>query len=245
MPYLMRRLVVDELRLRDTFRIIRKYIACFEEGEISTPNFSHYTEGGEHAIRLRVDYRDNNVVDRAREILDQLVDADDIIEYRPDDWENKDNVSILDRNYCVLAFKCTSDISNLTEFEHVSERNPVDWRFPICFFHALFTQININLNFTQQDITNNCPNQIESMVNNAIQAVSEVEFNRESFRNPFFFKRFCHMFCNNLLVQLDMIDGNGRILQYGGENKFWEIFLLRNGHRYLLDECLQGFCENF
>ncbi len=234
MPYLMRKLILDELRLRETFRIIRKFLDFFDEGEANMPNFSHWHDSNETSIRLRVDYRDDTVVGKAVGVLNQLVADHDIIRYEPIDWVPKDDETIVTRSACNLAFQCASVMSDLAEFEHIRQNNVVHQKFPYCFFSELFNQIGINLKFNLVDVQHNkIGNNIQNIVDNSLEAVSsDIVLDRNDFFDSHFFERFVHLLCDNLIVHPN------------GEKTFWGLFYLKNGPNYFsFEECRRRFCE--
>ncbi len=232
MPYYMRKLIVDELILRETFRIINKYLSSFEENEVSIPNFSHYVLPDETSIRLRILYSSDTVAQKAIGFLDQLVEDSDINEYQPAHWVSKETESDITRRACDLAFQCAEAISECIEFTDISQSNPGNLNFPICFFNRLFDRFDIDLNFNLND-TQNCLNdEIQNMINHSIEVISDVELRKEDFFNSHFLERFCHMICNNLLVNPV------------GETNFWSLFLTRNGPSPSIEECRERFCDN-
>ena len=235
MPYLMRRLVVDELQVRATYRIIRKYLAAFEEGEVSLPNFSHYNKGGEHAIRLRILYSTDAIVKKAEGVLNSLRVDNDINQYLPQDcWCYKDNVSAIDRSYCVLSYKCTDELSKLNDFSDITENNLVSQNFFVCFLVLLFQDIGIDFHFRSGEIQRVIEQEgFQDMITGSIEAVTQnVDFNYDDFTNPYFFKRFRHMLLNNLLVHPD------------GEDRFNQLFYRRNRkNNESEEETEERFCK--
>jgi hypothetical protein len=233
MTYLMRRLIVGELNLRETFRIINKYLDMFDDGEVSIPNFSHYND--EHAIRLRVLYDSNEVVGKANGYLSQLVDDGDINDFLPRDcWCYKDDVNQIDRDYCVLAFNCSSVVSEIDDLRDITEYNLIPQNFFPCFLDGLYKEVGIELNFRNGEIQRSIENNnFQNMYDNAINSIHQhIDFNYDDFTNPIFFKRFNHMLCNNLLFNP------------GGEVLFKRLFYRRNRRdEESEEETLQRFCR--
>ena len=233
MPYLMRKLIINEFVLRNNFRIIRKYLDSFDEGEACLSNFSIY--GDDMSIRLRAEYRDDAIKKKARGVLDQLVADNDIIRYEPDNWVSKEEVSSITRRACNLAFQCASVLSNLNEFEHISQTNMIHHAFLPCFLYRLFQSIDVDLNFDPDNVEQSeIRFNLQNMVSNSITAVaSTIILNKNDFSTDGFFERFIHLLANNLLIP-----------QPVEASSFWQIFWNRNKQgTEILEQTIQRFCE--
>lgn len=164
------------------------------------PNFGHYSD--DQSIRIRVDFKCKDSEENALQIIKKLKNENEIIDFIPDNWQNKNQESSVVKNACCLASKCTLLLIKLEDFKNIKESNRLNTAFTLIFFNKLFIELKIPIPFNQNNLNTILETQnLSNLVDNSINAVIKVcKPNKNLFYEPIFIERFIHMLCNNLLI---------------------------------------------
>ena len=200
MVYKKIHLIVSDFSIKQSARIFESILNNIDNKQICYPNFGHYTEY--QSIRIKMDFKCKDSEEKALDIIKRLKDNTEIIDFNPQQWQNKTQKSLVVRNACHLASNCTLLLIKLEEFKNITESNRLHDAFSLIFFNKLFDELKLPIPFNQNRINTILETQnLWSLMNNSVNAVIKVcKSNKNLFYEPLFNERFIHMLCNNLLI---------------------------------------------
>lgn len=202
MVYKKIHLIVNEFSISQTTKIFDLIFDSIDQKQFYFPNFGHYSD--DQSIRVRVDFKCKEAEEKTLQVIKKLKKKNEIIDYTPDVWENKNQGSSVVINACYLASKCCFLLSKLEDFIDIKESNLLHDAFTLIFFNKLFAELKIPIPFKQNNINTIIKTQdLSNLMNNSINAVLRVcKSNKNLFYEPRFIERFIHMLSNNLLISL-------------------------------------------
>lgn len=179
-----------------TISVFKEFCKRLGLDNVEYANFNHYFEfeGDVPKIRIRFDFKDQETIENALKLAEDLKNEGKIVMYGWDTANPEEYVKLAHE----LSTKCAIAIYDTGSLVQISQKGPSEKRIILkWFFYHFFKKFGITMPFTNQQLGNLSE---ESDPVQKIKELSNYCFKRckkdFKFKNPDFICKFIHLFCN-------------------------------------------------